>query len=360
MITIDADAHVVESELTWDFMDKADQKYRPSLVKPSENASTAYWLVEGKVRGLARAVLTEERLHDFTEKSGRNVVTTEETRSVENVEARLQHMDELGVDIQVLHSTIFIRRVADRPEVEIPICWGWNRWMADIWKRSNNRLRWSAVLPLLSIPHAIEQLQFAKQNGACAIFVRAIEGEYLLHDSYFFPLYEEASRLNMPIVVHVGNSNPYVSEFLSGPARMPSGVWSLSLQTVGAFHSWLLNGIWERFPELRFGVVECTASWLPYILNDVKRRFPAFGYDVPENIMRDARMYVSCQTDDDIPYLVSQGAEDGLMIGTDYGHTDNSSEIEALRNLQTSGKVAPEILQKVLFDNPRRFYGIGD
>jgi phosphoribosylamine-glycine ligase len=34
MPTIDADAHVVESERTWDYIDKADQKYRPLIVKP--------------------------------------------------------------------------------------------------------------------------------------------------------------------------------------------------------------------------------------------------------------------------------------------------------------------------------------
>ena len=34
MPTIDADAHVVESERTWDYIDQADQKYRPLIVKP--------------------------------------------------------------------------------------------------------------------------------------------------------------------------------------------------------------------------------------------------------------------------------------------------------------------------------------
>ena len=34
MPTIDSDAHVVESERTWDYIDKADQKYRPLIVKP--------------------------------------------------------------------------------------------------------------------------------------------------------------------------------------------------------------------------------------------------------------------------------------------------------------------------------------
>ena len=34
MPTIDSDAHVVESEHTWDFMAQSDQKYRPVIVKP--------------------------------------------------------------------------------------------------------------------------------------------------------------------------------------------------------------------------------------------------------------------------------------------------------------------------------------
>src|SRR4029453_9794134 len=35
MATIDADAHVVESEHTWDYMDLSDRKYRPALVTPN-------------------------------------------------------------------------------------------------------------------------------------------------------------------------------------------------------------------------------------------------------------------------------------------------------------------------------------
>jgi hypothetical protein len=43
MATIDADAHVVESEHTWDDMDPADRKYRPVLVTP--NGAREEWPV---------------------------------------------------------------------------------------------------------------------------------------------------------------------------------------------------------------------------------------------------------------------------------------------------------------------------
>ena len=39
MPTIDSDAHVVETEHTWDFMERADQKYRPLIVRPAVRAA---------------------------------------------------------------------------------------------------------------------------------------------------------------------------------------------------------------------------------------------------------------------------------------------------------------------------------
>ena len=41
-------------------------------------------------------------------------------------------MDELGIDIQVLHNTFWIEQITTRPEVETALCWSWNRWLADV------------------------------------------------------------------------------------------------------------------------------------------------------------------------------------------------------------------------------------
>ena len=34
------------------------------------------------------------------------------------------------------------------------------------------------------------------------------------------------------------------------------------------------------------------------------------------------RLFVTCENTDDLPYIVQETGEDGLVIGTDYGHTD--------------------------------------
>src|SRR4026209_1707963 len=107
MPTIDADAHVVESEHTWDYMDKADQKYRPLIVRPRGEGGGEYWYIDGKIRGLVRVVLTAQQVADVAQRTGSDMNTAQETREMENVAARLKHMDELGIDIPMLFPTKF-------------------------------------------------------------------------------------------------------------------------------------------------------------------------------------------------------------------------------------------------------------
>ena len=74
--------------------------------------------------------------------------------------------------------------------------------------------------------------------------------------------------------------------------------------------------------------------------------------------MRDNRLYVACQTDDDLLYIVKYAGEDSLVIGTDYGHSDTSAEIEALRKLRHNSEMSPSVLDKILYDNSRALYGL--
>jgi predicted TIM-barrel fold metal-dependent hydrolase len=75
-------------------------------------------------------------------------------------------------------------------------------------------------------------------------------------------------------------------------------------------------------------------------------------------VLRRNRIYVACQTDDDLPYVLKYAGEDQLVIGTDYGHNDTSSEILALRKLKEDGTVPPRIVNKILDDNARALYGL--
>ena len=129
MPTIDADAHVLETEQTWEYMDGSDKKYRPKLVGSTEGDSKdEYWLVDGTLRLKSGNV-------------GRN--TPQASREMRDVAARLKHMDELKVDIQVLYPTLFLIPLTPRAEVELALSRSYNRWLADLWRQAKERLRWA-------------------------------------------------------------------------------------------------------------------------------------------------------------------------------------------------------------------------
>ncbi len=46
------------------------------------------------------------------------------------------------------------------------------------------------------------------------------------------------------------------------------------------------------------------------------------------------------------------------MIGTDYGHTDASSDVSALRTLRERTDISDRAREKILSENARRFYAI--
>jgi predicted TIM-barrel fold metal-dependent hydrolase len=356
MPVIDADAHVVESDRTWDYLEPADQKYRPVIVGSKNEGQRQFWLLQGKVVGLARSVLTAQQFASLSQRAGRQMTTPQEAREMENVEVRLRHMDELGIDVQVLHPTIFIERVADTPEAEIPLCRAYNRWLADIWAQGDDRLRWSCVPPVLDIHEGLEEMRFSKAHGACAVFLRGIEGERLITDPYFFPIYEEAQRLDLAVVVHVANGNPDMVDMLQ--RYNSSGFWPFRLTTIGTFHAVVMSGLPARFPSLRFAFVEAASAWLPYALGDLRRRLAARGETLPDDTLRDYRLYVTCQNDDDVPYVLSKAGEDNIIMGTDYGHNDQSTEIEALQILGQSGGITPAQYQKIVYENPKALYGL--
>jgi hypothetical protein len=45
---IDADAHVVENERVWDYLEGSEEKYRPTLVSQPDNRERQYWVLDGR------------------------------------------------------------------------------------------------------------------------------------------------------------------------------------------------------------------------------------------------------------------------------------------------------------------------
>ncbi|HLY64179.1 MAG TPA: hypothetical protein VKU60_01495, partial [Chloroflexota bacterium] len=103
---------------------------------------------------------------------------------------------------------------------------------------------------------------------------------------------------------------------------------------------------------------EASAQWIPHVLHHLALSSKLKGGQLPREVMSAGQLYVTCQTDDDLDYVLRYSGEDSLIIGSDYGHGDTSSELEALRHLKEKGEIAPGIVDKILSDNPKAFYGL--
>jgi len=314
---IDSDTHVDESEATWEHIPNEAARPRTGTFDDAK-APRDYWLID------------DYKVHK-AKRIDANTRTTKQTRELHDVAARLRHMDELGVEVQVIYPTIFNRNPAARPEVELALARSYNRWIAERTAPSDGRLRWVCVPPLRNMDAAIEELAFAKAHGACGVLKKGDrEADHLVWDDYFFPLYAEAERLDMPICFHQGTARVVLADptgtspetdFLDQKAPAINGVASL-----------LARDIPKQFPALRFGCIEVGASWVGLVDHMYRRRVAnrAERGNVEPSEIGDVfgtnRIYATCEVDEDFPMLRRYISEDNLLVGSDYGHNDPSQE----------------------------------
>ena len=350
VLVIDADTHVDESEATWKSLEETVAKYIPvTVVPPAEGlpqgvlnpSRSRWWFVEDRLQ--SRAVRDDVH-HPARDK-----------RELVDIPGRLEDMDRMGVDMQVIFPTFFIRYNTGNAEAEVALTKSYNRWLAERCAQSNGRLRWAAVLPLLNADDAVAELQWAKENGACGFFKRGYDLEKQVSDPHFFPVYEEAAALDMSVCIHTGHP-------------LPGHEWDRGFPVMAAFTALITARLPDKFPKLRFGFIEAGASWIPYTLAQLETQLRAnqlherkSAFDLKKDLFRSNRLFVAIDPVDDIEYLLTLGTEDNLMIGTDYCHSDPSANLAALEEVQRwadEGRITQTVARKILETNAREFYGL--
>jgi predicted TIM-barrel fold metal-dependent hydrolase len=171
-----------------------------------ENPKRQIWVLDGENLGSKFPSPDEQESEAHLKRFGRDVGTPVAARELSNVTQRLRHMDELGIDVQVLFNSLWITPLTRRADAEIALSWAWNRWLADVWKMGDDRLRWTCVVPALSPKEAVAQIRFAKEHGAVGVCMRPFERDRMMTDPFYYPIYEEAQRLDIPVTVHLATA----------------------------------------------------------------------------------------------------------------------------------------------------------
>jgi uncharacterized protein len=357
MGVIDADTHIDETEATWEFMKDAELAFKPQHDAPKQldpnRAPVRYWLIDGHRQ--PRFIRDDKRTR-----------TTVETRELIDPMARVRDMDRLGTDVQVIYPTMFLAGITSNPDVEVATKRSYNRWLADRCSETNGRLRWVCLPPFSDIKQAIEEVRFAKANGACGVLKKGdAEADHWVAQEYFFPFYEECEKLDIPICFHLGAGTP---DHSTSRDFDHSRFYRQSMTPINAFQSLASFGVPKRFPGLRWGFIEVGASWVPYsVYTAIRRqaRLPRggdhFEYKDPSDVVRLNNFYITCQVDEPLPIILPYTTEDRLMVGSDYTHSDASMEFgfpELLQQRADKGDIPQTAVQKILHDNARAFYGL--
>ena len=130
------------------------------------------------------------------------------------------------------------------------------------------------------------------------------------------------------------------------------------MPTVTSCYALIMSEIPRVFPKLRWGFIEASSQWVPWVIHEAMRRSLGSARPISKDCLHEYNIYVSTQTDDDFSYIISYAGEGNLVIGTDYGHGDTSSELNAIARFKAMDGLSPGVKQKILSDNPRRFYSL--
>jgi len=359
---IDADTHISEGAAMWALMDQAMQPRRPILMQVPDDTwygnRDAFWLIDGEIypkpagRGSFALVTPSEQKVQAGRKD-----STPATREMTDIKGRLADMVKLNTAMQIVYPTLFLVYNTTDKELEVALCRAYNRFLAQACAQSGGLMKWVVVLPLQSMNAAIDEIRFAKANGAVGVFFRGIEGEYTLDNPYLFPVYEEAQKHDLSICVHTGCGVKQVLEMFDLARNHTFG--HTRVMPLLAFRDLVANKIPEQFPGLRFGFIEAAAGWAPFLIHIIRRLLKErFKYGSSAEMFREYRLYIACEADEDIPYIAKYTGDDHLLIGSDYPHNDPSREDQFVNALNVREDISPQLRQKILYDNPRAFYAL--
>ncbi len=221
-----------------------------------------------------------------------------------------------------------------------------NRHMAEFCA-DDSRLMGVGVVPLDDPELAIRELDFAIDNGMEAIWVphRAPIGFAPGHVD-LEPFWARLAESGVPFLLHVGgsplqalkswsnNGRAAVKDWMGGGENVRTKDATVMHQPPETFVTMLVvDGVLERHPNLRGGVIELGAGWVPEMLrrlDDITRIYSRadasvrFDRKPSEQII--AQMGFTPFPHENVAAMIEQSTPDLYMFSSDYPHVEGGRD----------------------------------
>jgi predicted TIM-barrel fold metal-dependent hydrolase len=241
----------------------------------------------------------------------------------------------------------------------------------------DRRLLPVCYLPLSDIARAIAAADDAIELGAAALMIAShpLRAHSQSHVG-FDPIWARAQDAGVPVVFHVGgeqpmdpvykvNGLPPVPDFHGGDSNFTSvsylAIPYAPMQTLGTM---IYDGVLDRFPRLRIGVIELGASWVPGWMRALDSGAEAFrknedrlqrlSLKPSEFIRRQVR--VTPYPHEPAGWVIDNTGPEVAMFSSDYPHVEGGRN--PLRRFETSLAGASDAERRGFFcDNFVDFMG---
>lgn len=263
-------------------------------------------------------------------------------------EDRSRAIDLMGVASQLVFNTFHNRRLYDYDvSGDLDLAYGaaraHNRGMVEFCS-VDPRLLPTCYVPLTDFERTMAMADEALEMGAAALLVasgcpRGHSPSHVALD----PFWARAEEAKIPVVFHVGgtgdlidpsyfqNGLPIPQDFHGGDENFRSvdymGIPGPPMQSLATL---IFDGVLERFPQLKIGVIEQGAIWLPSWIKQMEsaveaflrheERLQALSLRPTEYVERQIR--VTPYPTEDVGWIVDQVGPDICMFSTDYPHVE--------------------------------------
>lgn len=273
---------------------------------------------------------------------------------------RLEEMDRHGIDVSVLSVTTPgvqvepVRDIAVRKAKEV------NDFLATVMQRHPKRFGGFAHLALQDPKEAANELERAvKDLGMCGALINGhTNGEYLDAEK-FYPVWERAEALNVPIYLHPANA-PDASRCLEGYTELLGPAWAWTAETATHTLRMVMGGVFDRFPKATL-VLGHMGETLPFVLWRLDSRYKMMKHThrlqkMPSQYIRDNVMITtsgSCDVPALLCSLLALGA-DRIMFSVDYPYESTQEAVDFIDR----APISDADREKICHLNAQRLLGI--
>lgn len=273
-------------------------------------------------------------------------------------------LDAFGIERAILTGYFYPPMLGESMQVEFAtaLASAYNDFQVEEWLDKDDRLRGSIHLAPQD-PHAaareIDRMGSHPQMVQVMLALGGIKRGY--GDPFFFPIFEAAQRNGLVIATH---HNVYAEGALGMGRYYIERHMLIPQVTQSTIFSFICNGVFDRFPDLKFAFLEGGFTWLPHVLRRADREYKSLRQEVPwvkklpsEHIVDDNRVRLATQPTEDLSAeewmktIELIGSEDILMFATDYPHFDFDSPTRSL-----PAGLSKELKRKLLYDNAQALY----